>query len=59
MESPGRQTLPSTWTASSDDGGEARSADCLYANLWGIQAGDIDSLPEDFLAGAAESSIAH
>jgi ATP-binding cassette subfamily B protein len=30
------------------------AADGLYANLWGVQAGEIESLPEDFLARAAE-----
>jgi ATP-binding cassette subfamily B protein len=32
------------------------AADGLYANLWGVQAGEIESLPEDFLARTAESS---
>jgi ATP-binding cassette subfamily B protein len=32
------------------------AADGLYANLWGVQAGEIESLPEEFLARAAESS---
>ena len=33
---------------------ELLAADGLYANLWGVQAGEIESLPEDFLARAAE-----
>jgi ATP-binding cassette subfamily B protein len=28
------------------------AADGLYANLWGVQAGEIESLPDDFLARA-------
>jgi ATP-binding cassette subfamily B protein len=32
------------------------AADGLYANLWGVQAGEIESLPEEFLARAAESA---
>jgi len=32
------------------------SADGLYANLWGVQAGEIESLPEEFLARTAQSS---
>jgi ATP-binding cassette subfamily B protein len=32
------------------------AADGLYANLWGVQAGEIESLPEDLLARTAESS---
>jgi len=32
------------------------SADGLYANLWGVQAGEIESLPEEFLARTARSS---
>jgi len=35
---------------------ELLAADGLYANLWGVQAGEIESLPEEFLARAAESS---
>jgi ATP-binding cassette subfamily B protein len=35
---------------------ELLAADGLYANLWGVQAGEIESLPEDFLARTAESS---
>jgi ATP-binding cassette subfamily B protein len=32
------------------------AADGLYANLWGVQAGEIESLPEEFLARASEAS---
>jgi len=35
---------------------ELLSADGLYANLWGVQAGKIESLPEEFLARTAQSS---
>jgi len=35
---------------------ELLAADGLYANLWGVQAGEIESLPEDFLARTAEST---
>jgi ATP-binding cassette subfamily B protein len=31
---------------------ELLAADGLYANLWGVQAGEIESLPEEFLARA-------
>ena len=30
------------------------AADGLYASLWGVQAGEIESLPEDFLARTAD-----
>jgi ATP-binding cassette subfamily B protein len=33
---------------------ELLAADGLYANLWGVQAGEIESLPEEFLARAAD-----
>jgi ATP-binding cassette subfamily B protein len=33
---------------------ELLAADGLYANLWGVQAGEIESLPEEFLARATE-----
>jgi ATP-binding cassette subfamily B protein len=33
---------------------ELLAADGLYANLWGVQAGEVESLPEEFLARAAE-----
>jgi ATP-binding cassette subfamily B protein len=33
---------------------ELLSADGLYANLWGVQAGEVESLPEEFLARATE-----
>ena len=32
------------------------SEDGLYANLWGVQAGEIESLPEEFLTRAREQS---
>ncbi|QPV63831.1 ABC transporter ATP-binding protein [Halosimplex litoreum] len=32
------------------------AADGLYADLWGVQAGEIESLPEEFLAGASDRS---
>jgi ATP-binding cassette subfamily B protein len=35
---------------------ELLAADGLYANLWGVQAGEIESLPEEFLARTAESA---
>jgi ATP-binding cassette subfamily B protein len=31
-------------------------ADGLHAKLWGVQAGEIESLPDDFLARTARSS---
>ncbi len=34
--------------------GELLEADGLYANLWRVQAGDLDSLPESFVERAAE-----
>ena len=36
------------------DHDELISADGLYANLWRIQAGDLESLPDEFIAQAAE-----
>jgi ATP-binding cassette subfamily B protein len=33
---------------------ELLAADGLYANLWGVQAGEVESLPEEFLARATE-----
>jgi len=33
---------------------ELLAADGLYANLWGVQAGEIDELPEEFVERAAE-----
>ncbi|MFC6837977.1 ABC transporter ATP-binding protein [Halomarina ordinaria] len=33
---------------------ELLAADGLYANLWGVQAGEVESLPEGFLARGAE-----
>ena len=36
---------------------ELLAAGGLYANLWGVQAGEIESLPEEFLARTAESSV--
>jgi len=33
---------------------ELLAADGLYANLWGVQAGEIESLPEEFLKRAME-----
>jgi ATP-binding cassette subfamily B protein len=33
---------------------ELLAADGLYANLWGVQAGEIESLPEGFLARTTE-----
>jgi ATP-binding cassette subfamily B protein len=33
---------------------ELLAADGLYANLWGVQAGEIESLPEEFLARTTE-----
>lgn len=33
---------------------ELLSADGLYAHLWGVQAGEIDQLPEEFIRRAAE-----
>ncbi len=35
------------------------AADGLYANLWGVQAGEIESLPDEFLVRTAESSANH
>ncbi|WP_254839110.1 ABC transporter ATP-binding protein [Natronomonas marina] len=35
---------------------ELLAADGLYANLWGIQAGEVDSLPDGFLERATEPS---
>jgi len=35
--------------------GELLAADGLYANLWGVQAGEIESLPDEFLARAADT----
>jgi len=35
---------------------ELLAADGLYANLWGVQAGEIESLPEEFLARTRRSS---
>ncbi|MDS0222770.1 ABC transporter ATP-binding protein/permease [Haloarcula sp. S1AR25-5A] len=32
------------------------STDGLYANLWGVQAGEIDSLPDEFLARTSDSA---
>ena len=34
--------------------GELLAVDGLYANLWGVQAGEIESLPEEFLARTTE-----
>ena len=36
---------------------ELLAADGLYANLWGVQAGEIESLPEEFLERTAESAV--
>jgi len=36
---------------------ELLAADGLYANLWGVQAGEIEDLPEEFLARTGESSV--
>ncbi|WP_372910548.1 ABC transporter ATP-binding protein [Salinigranum sp.] len=33
---------------------ELLAADGLYANLWGVQAGEVESLPEEFLTRATE-----
>ncbi|MGB9964027.1 ABC transporter ATP-binding protein [Halobacterium hubeiense] len=33
---------------------ELLAADGLYANLWGVQAGEIDELPDEFVERAAE-----
>ncbi|SFS97802.1 ABC transporter ATP-binding protein [Halostagnicola kamekurae] len=33
--------------------------DGLYANLWGVQAGEIEALPDEFFERAAESWITH
>jgi ATP-binding cassette subfamily B protein len=33
---------------------ELLASDGLYANLWGVQAGEIDDLPEAFVERAAE-----
>ncbi len=38
---------------------ELLAADGLYANLWGVQAGEIESLPEDFIARTKRSSAEH
>jgi ATP-binding cassette subfamily B protein len=38
---------------------ELLAADGLYANLWGVQAGEIESLPEDFLARTRGPSAEH
>jgi ATP-binding cassette subfamily B protein len=35
---------------------ELLAADGLYANLWGVQAGEIDELPEEFVERAARRS---
>ncbi len=35
---------------------ELLGTDGLYASLWGVQAGEVESLPEDFLARTAGSS---
>jgi len=35
---------------------ELLTADGLYANLWGVQAGEIEDLPEEFLARASGQS---
>ncbi len=35
---------------------ELLAADGLYANLWGVQAGEIESLPEEFLERAMEET---
>jgi ATP-binding cassette subfamily B protein len=35
---------------------ELLAADGLYANLWGVQAGEVESLPEEFLDRATGSS---
>jgi ATP-binding cassette subfamily B protein len=36
--------------------GELLAADGLYAKLWGVQAGEIESLPDEFLARATGES---
>ena len=33
---------------------ELLASDGLYANLWGVQAGEVESLPEEFLARTTE-----
>ncbi len=38
---------------------ELLAVDGLYANLWGVQAGELESLPEDFLARTKRSSAEH
>jgi ATP-binding cassette subfamily B protein len=35
---------------------ELLAAAGLYANLWGVQAGEIESLPEEFLERAMEET---
>ncbi|MFB6093607.1 MAG: ABC transporter ATP-binding protein [Halanaeroarchaeum sp.] len=39
--------------------GELLEADGLYANLWGVQAGEIDELPEEFVDRAVERHAEH
>jgi ATP-binding cassette subfamily B protein len=38
---------------------ELLAADGLYANLWGVQAGEVESLPDEFLAEAADPPTDH
>jgi ATP-binding cassette subfamily B protein len=33
------------------------AADGLYANLWGVQAGEIEDLPESFVERASRGGV--
>jgi len=39
------------------DHAELLAADGLYANLWGVQAGEIEDLPESFVERASQGSV--
>lgn len=41
------------------DHDELLAADGLYANLWGVQAGEIDDLPQEFVERAAGRTAGH
>ncbi len=45
--------LGDSWIVERGNRGELLAADGLYANLWGVQAGEIDDLPEEFVERAS------
>ena len=50
MNSRGSSSISPAWTPH----GDLLEAGGLYAHLWGVQAGEIDELPREFIERAAE-----